>query len=194
MPNPATHLVRVVDDATGLPLERARVDWWGDAERQGPLWNESARPTGVPGEYRIRTVEGRVSLFVYAEGYGMLNVGTRQPMGRATRGDDWISIRAGEEKTTTVRLPRTGSVHVTFRWTGEPPDWNDVSVRTDRGNQPFGLHALRDGTTRIHRIEPGMRSLSVDCGDQPFRDIAQIPIRVRPGETTEVECTLERTR
>ena len=197
LPGPGTLLVRVLDDATGEPLDEAIIAWHTDAGRSG-YGLDSADRTEDPGEFRIVAPAGRVALAVRAEGYAEAFRGGSRGLFSGKEGVGPVEVREGIETVLTIRLRRAGTLQLSYEWEGEAPDWDDAMVMGEVGREESWTRAigmnLDHGAGKIERLEPGSYTVRSHSFGEEFEPVKAVPVEVKAGETTKVVIHLVRKR
>jgi hypothetical protein len=196
VPGPGEVKVRVVDDASGDPVEGAKVMWHSDVGRRGYGLDSAKRGEG-PGEFLLRAPAGKVALTVSAPGFADRSLGGMMALLSPER-DQSVEVREGAATTVVVRLRRSGAVKLVFQFEGPAPSWGDAHVMVWSG--PRDSHgvgrgmSVKEGIGTCAGLEPGPYHVRASFPGDEFDDVEGHPVDVKAGETTEVRIQLVRKR
>ena len=194
LPPPGTVLLRVVDDVTDAPIERARVWWHTAAQERRSYTLENAVREDAPGVYRITAPAGRIQVSVSAAGCAEDDLGGRGLVDE----EGGLAVTAGSETTITVRMKRAGRVRVALKCEGEPPAWDDVNAHLVReaGTDDEDWHwlAVSRGSASTDDALPGTWELRIEGLEEEFEALPPRSVTVAAGETATLEVTLVRKK
>jgi hypothetical protein len=196
VPPPVEIRVRVVERETGKPIRGAEVHWHGASEGLRSYRTEFVRPDPDPGVFTIRAPSDIVDISARAPGW-------LENTRKAWRAEDPETEALPESGELTMALEKAGMVRVVLRQ-GEgafSPAGLDVWIRLKESKTKAGgssVHSFslpgEGGRFTADSVPPGSHFVQVKDKDGRFEPVADRPVEVRAGETTEVVVDLVRKK